>query len=87
MAERIGANLKRLRKAAGLTQEDAAWRAQVHRTQWSLWENGEQVPRVFTLIKIAGACGATPGDVLAGIEWTPPPRLNYGGLVVSEDEG
>ncbi|HEX4307177.1 MAG TPA: helix-turn-helix transcriptional regulator [Solirubrobacterales bacterium] len=33
IAERFAANLRRLRDAAGLSQEELAFRAQIHRTQ------------------------------------------------------
>lgn len=81
--KRIGANLRRLRAAAGLNQEEVAWRAQIHRTQVSLLENGNRSPRVFTLIKLAGALGVTPNDVLEGITWTPA-EFQPGSIVVGE---
>jgi transcriptional regulator with XRE-family HTH domain len=80
----IGANLRGARKAAGLAQEEVAWRAQVHRTQVSLWENGAQVPRLLSLVKLAGACSVTPNDLLAGLEWEPA-EYSYGRLVVGEE--
>jgi transcriptional regulator with XRE-family HTH domain len=45
MAERFAANLRRLREAAGLSQEELAFRAQIHRTQISLLETGQRLPR------------------------------------------
>jgi transcriptional regulator with XRE-family HTH domain len=85
MAERIGANVRRMRKEEGLSQFELAWRAGLDRTQVSQWENGVQVPRVLTVVKLAGALRRTPDDVLAGIEWTAA-EFSYGGIVVSEDE-
>jgi transcriptional regulator with XRE-family HTH domain len=68
--QRIGANVKALREAAGLTQEDLAWRAQLHRTQVTMVETGKNAPRVLTIVKLASVLGATPNDLLAGIGWT-----------------
>lgn len=85
VAERLALNLKQAREAIGLSQEEIAWRAQIHWTSVSLLENGHQVPRLLTLVKLASACDATPNDLLAGIEWTPPPMGNFGGLSVKED--
>ena len=46
---RFAANMRRLRTAAGLSQEELSFRAAIHRTQISLLEGGHRMPRVFTL--------------------------------------
>jgi transcriptional regulator with XRE-family HTH domain len=79
---RFAANLRRLRAAAGLSQEDLAFRAGIHRTQVSLLEGGKRMPRVFTLVCVAGALGVTPDDLLEGIVWEPIVSVS-GGLVVT----
>ena len=68
---RFAANLTRLRKAAGLSQEELSFRAAIHRTQISLIEGGRRMPRLDTLIKLAGALGVSLQDLLAGIAWEP----------------
>jgi transcriptional regulator with XRE-family HTH domain len=78
---RFSANLRRLRKAADLSQEELSFRAAIHRTQISLLECGHRMPRVHTLICLAGALGATPNDLLDGIVWEPIVSVG-GGLVV-----
>lgn len=83
--ERFSANLRRLREDRDLSQEELSWRAQIHRTQISLLENGARLPRFFTLVKLAGALGATPNDLTEGITWTPA-EVNFGVFVVAEDE-
>lgn len=83
---RFAANLRRLRDSADLTQEELAFRSAIHRTQISLLEGGERMPRVETLVKLAGSLGATPNDLLAGIVWEPIEAV-AGGLVVSPPEG
>jgi len=55
VAERFGKNLARYREASGLTQEELAVRASVHRTQVGLLESGQRQPRIETLVKLAGA--------------------------------
>ena len=55
VAKRFGANLARARRAAGLTQEELALRASVHRTQVGLLETGKRQPRIETVVKLAGA--------------------------------
>jgi hypothetical protein len=37
-------------------------------------ENTERVPRVDTLIQLAGAMAVPPGELLDGIDWVPGPE-------------
>ena len=83
---RFSANLRRLREAAELTQEELSFRAGIHRTQISLLENGGRMPRVHTLVCLAGALEVTPNDLLDGIVWKPIVAVG-GGLVVTPPEG
>lgn len=71
IAERFGKNLHRARKAAGLSQEETAVRASLHRTEIGLLERGERLPRIDTAIKLASAVGVTPADLFEGIDWEP----------------
>lgn len=71
IAERFGKNLNRARKRAGISQEEAAVRASLHRTEIGLLERGERLPRIDTAIKLAGAVGVDPADLLEGISWKP----------------
>jgi transcriptional regulator with XRE-family HTH domain len=72
VAERFGKNLARHRQASGLTQEELAVRASVHRTQVGLLESGQRQPRIDTLVKLAGALSIDAGVLLEGIVWVPP---------------
>ena len=84
--ERFAENLISLRHSAGFSQEELASRAAVHRTQISLMEGGERLPRLETLVKIVGALGVTCGDLLDGIAWEPVVSSPGGFRVaVSED--
>jgi transcriptional regulator with XRE-family HTH domain len=87
-SRRFAANLFRLREAAGFSQEELAFRAGIHRTQVSLLENGTRMPRVTTLVCLAGGLEVTPDDLLDGIVWKPIVSVT-GGLVVTppEEEG
>jgi len=71
LAERFGKNLRRARKAAGMSQEAVAIRASVHRTEVGLLERGERTPRIDTALKMAGAVGVPLADLVDGIAWTP----------------
>jgi transcriptional regulator with XRE-family HTH domain len=69
--ERFGKNLRRARRKAGMSQEEAAVRASTHRTEVGLLERGERMPRIDTAIKMAGAVGVPLADLVEGIVWTP----------------
>jgi transcriptional regulator with XRE-family HTH domain len=84
IAERFARNLTELRRAAGFSQEELAFRAAIHRTQVSLMENGDRIPRLETLIKLAGALGVTMNDLTEGISWEPIVSVT-GGLKISDD--
>ena len=71
IAARFGDNLKRVRREAGLSQDELSVRASVHRTEISQLERGLRVARIDTLIKLAASLEATPAELLVGIEWTP----------------
>jgi transcriptional regulator with XRE-family HTH domain len=86
VSERFAANLRSLREDAGLSQEELAFRAQIHRRQVSLMEGGGRLPRCETLVKLAGALDKTPNDLLDGIAWEPI-KFVEGGLRVTPAEG
>jgi transcriptional regulator with XRE-family HTH domain len=71
IAARFGDNLKRVRRAAGVSQDELAVRASVHRTEISQLERGLRVARIDTLIKLAASLEASPVELLVGIGWKP----------------
>lgn len=72
VARRFGDNLRRLRKAADISQEELGLRCSLHRTEIGLLERGARVPRIDTLIKIASGLGVRIDcALLNGITWTP----------------
>ena len=70
--DRFRWNLRRLRRRAGLSQEQLAARASLHRTEVGFLEQGHRVPRIDTFVKLAAALEVTPNDLLEGVEWLPP---------------
>jgi transcriptional regulator with XRE-family HTH domain len=74
VAERFGDNLRRVRRREGLSQEELAARASLHRTEIGKLENTERVPRIDTLIQLSGAMAIAPGELLDGIYWVPGPK-------------
>jgi transcriptional regulator with XRE-family HTH domain len=80
--ERFSSNLKGIRKAADLSQEELAFRTAIHRTQVSLLEGGHRLPRTLTLVQLAGALEATPNDLLDDIVGEPILSIS-GGMVIT----
>jgi transcriptional regulator with XRE-family HTH domain len=68
---RFAENLRRCRERAGLSQEEVAIRASLHRTEVGLLERQERLARVDTLVKLAAGLGVSPCALLDGITWKP----------------
>lgn len=60
----LGENLKKARKASGMTQKDLADQLQVYPKDISRWENGERTPSAMALRKICAALGASADEIL-----------------------
>jgi transcriptional regulator with XRE-family HTH domain len=65
----LGPRIRRIRRGLDLSQENLADNAQIHRTQITAIEWGEQLPRIDTLIRLAGGLGVSPCTLLDGIVW------------------
>ena len=63
---KTGAYLASLRKAAGMTQQDAADRLGVSNKTVSKWESGGGFPDITVLPALAELYGVTADDILAG---------------------
>ena len=71
VAGQFGRNLKRERERAGINQEELGVRASLHRTEISQLERGLRVPRIDTLVQLAGSLSIKPEDLLDGLAWNP----------------
>ena len=71
IAARFGENLTIYRRRAGLSQEELGFRASLHRTEIGQLERGVRLPRIDTLVKLAGSLSIPPGDLLKGVAWAP----------------
>ena len=58
-------NIKKYRKAVGLSQEELAEKINVTRQSISLWETGKTQPSIDILIKLASVLGITTDELLA----------------------
>lgn len=63
---KLGARLRALRVAAGLTQAELARRTGIHRPNIARVEAGRHTPSLETLARLAGAIGVTTTRVLQG---------------------
>ncbi len=72
--ERLAKNIRQLREqnAPKLSQESAAQKAALHRTEWGKIEQGKRDPRFSTLLIVADTLGVTLNDLAEGI--APPAR-------------
>lgn len=65
--ERFAANLRRLRRAAKLTQEQLSAKAGLHPTEISRLERAVREPRLGTIVRLAKALGVGAEQLVAGI--------------------
>ena len=79
VAEQLGRNLKRIRRRAGMSQDDLSLRSGLHHAEISLLERGGRIPRLDTAIRIIGCTEGDPRDLLEGIAWHEPPDRRENG--------
>lgn len=60
----LGENIKKARKAAGVTQKELAERLQVYQKDISRWENNELTPSAINLGKICRELKASADEIL-----------------------
>ncbi|HKZ13225.1 MAG TPA: helix-turn-helix transcriptional regulator [Solirubrobacterales bacterium] len=65
----VGPRIRRIRRGLDMSQENLADNAQIHRTQITAIEWGEQLPRIDTLIRLAGGLGVSPCVLIDGLAW------------------
>lgn len=71
VAKRFGQNLSYYHRKSGLSQEALAGLSEVHRTRVGKLLHGEQLPRLDTVVKLAGALDVSVGDLVEGIAFQP----------------
>jgi transcriptional regulator with XRE-family HTH domain len=79
VAEHFGRRLWYRRRLADLTQESLALLIDVHRSEVSEVERGLRVPRLNTILKLAGGVEVSPCDLVAGLRWQPGSQAEVGG--------
>ncbi len=73
VAKAFGHKLLAAREKSGLTQEELGYLSSIHRTEISQLERGYRSPRLDTVVKIAGALGIEPCELIGDVRWNPPP--------------
>ena len=73
--QNLSHNIKTLRKAKALTQEELASQLHVTRQAVSSWERGNSCPDFDTLKALAEILDATPEQLLYGADSGKPPKL------------
>jgi len=68
LRETFAANLRRYRKAVGLSQEELAHRAQIDRTYVSSLERCQYAATLDVIEKLAVELGIDPAELFAGAE-------------------
>lgn len=63
----FGANLRKAREQAGLSQEALGHRANFHPTEVNRIERGRRNPGLVTIIKLAKALDIPASDLLTGL--------------------
>jgi transcriptional regulator with XRE-family HTH domain len=68
LQRQFGAVLRRLREAAGVSQEALAERAGLHRNYVGLLERGQRMPSILVAQQLAGALGISLSTLLKKVE-------------------
>jgi transcriptional regulator with XRE-family HTH domain len=75
--ETMAMRLKRLREAAGLTQQELANRAGLSISAVTQTEGGQKKdPKLSTLVALARVLGVSLDEVAGGIAESPPPETS-----------
>lgn len=64
----FGEELRKVRESAGLSQEELAFRAHVHRTYISMLERNVKSPTLNVLFRICQALGISASRLIAEVE-------------------
>jgi transcriptional regulator with XRE-family HTH domain len=81
LKQRFGENLILLRDRVDLSQEQTAERAGLHKTEISLLERGLRLPRLDTIVRLAGAIEVEPCELLTGMNWRLAGNIRRGGYM------
>lgn len=64
----LGAEIRRRRERLALSQEDLAFKANLHRTYIGSVERGERNLAIRNIFEVARALGCKPSDIIKAVE-------------------
>jgi transcriptional regulator with XRE-family HTH domain len=64
----FAANVERIRRKRGMTQEELGWAVGLHPTAVGRVESGERRPTLGTIFRLAEGLEVPPADLFAGID-------------------
>ena len=79
--------LRLLRKRDGISQEELAYRARLHRVSVGYLEQGRREPNLYTLMILADTFDITVNELLSGIPMPQQRRPARGRRVVRSPDG
>lgn len=83
----IGARIRELREALGLTQFEVARRSGVHRPNIARLERGKHTVSLDTIVRVTWAMGVLPSQVLCILDGSHrPPDLRKLGAIPPHDD-
>jgi transcriptional regulator with XRE-family HTH domain len=65
--DQLGANIRRIRRDAGLSQMELSDRCGLHFSEISRLERGRRDAQLSTIVKLAHGLGVAPAELLAGV--------------------
>jgi len=86
LARCFGENVLLARQQADVSQEELGFSSSLHRTEVGQLERDIRLPRIDTVVKVAGALEVPPGDLLKGMAWQPR-RAPRGKFITRKPEG
>jgi transcriptional regulator with XRE-family HTH domain len=86
LRRRFGDNLIVQRGRMDLSQADVSLRSGVHLTEISLLERGLRLPRLDTIVRLAGAVEIEPCELFAGMRWRRESAAGGGGRYAEQEQ-
>jgi transcriptional regulator with XRE-family HTH domain len=65
--DQLGANIRRIRREAGLSQMELSDLCGLHFSEISRLERGRRDAQLSTIVKLARGLGVSPAELLAGV--------------------
>lgn len=71
LSEHFAATLIQQRLRAELSQEELGYLSSMHRTAIADLERGQRLPRLDSIVRLAGGLEIEPGELLEGMRYRP----------------